>query len=486
MNIIQTLRVGITSLVLAFCALNASAHYNDGYSHNEEIRVSESNAYWMKRVPGFLRLSELSIPGTHDTMALSGGDAVKAQTMSLKTQLESGIRYLDIRVKNQFDSFLVYHGAFYQKANFDDVLTEVMNFLNNNPSETVLLKLKKEGSSFNSTLTFAEVYENYRDEYEAKGLVFYTGSNGNPSLDEMRGKVVLLDGFSGSGSDEVTEYGIKNNNTVNFEIESSWDLDSNWELHSHWRKKRNHLIEANNGDRNKIYLNTLNGANGSFPYFVASGHSSPGTSASRLATGAVVKKSETSDDYPDFPKVDCALGLCTVAFEGVNVLVTSYIKNNNLTHVGIVVADFPGAGLINAVINRNYRLKMSLKNKALNKFVRVFDNNDIRASGSNSYNGSTYTAKLEMNILHNGVVTLKSDGKWIGVSPDGSVTSMWSSSLPLLPNFLFSLVENDDGTISLKSGTSNKYIVANSATDKYLKATQSYIDNGSKFSVKMR
>ena len=487
MNIIHTLRVGITSLVLAFFVVNASAHYDSGYSHNADIDANASAASWMSIVPGVLRLSELSIPGTHDTMARYGGDSAQCQSMSLSKQLNSGIRYIDIRVKNRTNQFQVYHGSTYQHASFDDVLTDILNFLSTNNTETVLLKLKKEGASYNSTLSFTERFEAYVEEYEALGLEFYKGTDGNPRLEDMRNKVVILDGFSGSGSDEVTEYGIKNNNTVNFDVESSWDLDDNWGLHDHWRKKRDHLDEANTGSRNKIYLTTLNGANGSFPYFVASGHSSNGTSASRLATGRATSPWDNNNDvYPDFPRVDCWEGFCTIAFEGVNTLVKDYINNQGLSHAGIVVADFPGKGLINAIINRNFRLNMSLKNKVLNKFVRVFDNNDIRASGSNSYNGSTYTAKLEMKILHNGVITLKSNGNWIGVSPDGSVTSMWSASLPLLPNFLFSVVENDDGTISLKSATNNKYIVANSATDKYLKATQSYIDNGSKFSIKMR
>src|SRR5438874_2499396 len=71
------------------------AHPSPGYSHDSSIGYNNSD--WMGALPDQLRLSELSIPGTHDSMSFHGGDAVQTQSMPLSTQLESGIRVLDIR-----------------------------------------------------------------------------------------------------------------------------------------------------------------------------------------------------------------------------------------------------------------------------------------------------------------------------------------------------------------------------------------------------
>ena len=59
--------------------------------------------------PGSLRLSDMSLPGTHDTMTFTLGDIdpvdviSKTQTMTLTRQLESGIRAFDIRARHKND-----------------------------------------------------------------------------------------------------------------------------------------------------------------------------------------------------------------------------------------------------------------------------------------------------------------------------------------------------------------------------------------------
>lgn len=52
------------------------------------------------------------------------------------------------------------------------------------------------------------------------------------------------------------------------------------------------------------------GSVGSFPYFVASGKSSP--NGNRLATGLTTPG--FSNRYTDFPRVACFIGICTIAF----------------------------------------------------------------------------------------------------------------------------------------------------------------------------
>lgn len=116
---------------------------------------------------------------------------------------------------------------------------------------------------------------------------------------------------------------------------------------------KTHLDDANGrSNSNNVYLNYLSASTGSFPYFVASGHSSPGTSAPRLSTGLTTLVA-SDDKYPDFPRTTCLGSLCTISFEGTNELTVNYLEQGNITYAGMVVADFPGPDLIKSVIALN-------------------------------------------------------------------------------------------------------------------------------------
>ncbi|MCJ8270340.1 MAG: hypothetical protein MJK04_13175, partial [Psychrosphaera sp.] len=102
-------------------------------------------------------------------------------------------------------------------------------------------------------------------------------------------------------------------------------------------------------------MNYLSASTGEFPYFYASGHSNPATGAPRLATGMTTPIFD--DSWPDYPRVSCvwlAVEVCTIAYEGNNILTADFIEDNNgITYVGIIMADFPGERLIKRVTNLN-------------------------------------------------------------------------------------------------------------------------------------
>ena len=68
----------------------------------------------------------------------------RCQTMSLLDQLEAGVRFLDIRCRHFHRSFLIHHDRVYQGTTFDQVLDVALQFLTDNPTETILMRLKKE------------------------------------------------------------------------------------------------------------------------------------------------------------------------------------------------------------------------------------------------------------------------------------------------------------------------------------------------------
>ena len=121
-------------------------------------------------------------------------------------------------------------------------------------------------------------------------------------------------------------------------------------------KVKEHLSNANNSDpsNRRTFVNYLSAGTGSFPYFVASGQSSPQTNAPRLLTGLTTPG--WKDKWPDFPRVGCFLGICSIAFEGTNILSAERIgKGKDYSrYVGMILSDFPGKDLIDNVININF------------------------------------------------------------------------------------------------------------------------------------
>ncbi len=262
----------LTLVLFASIPGTSQAHESPGYSHDSKAKTS--NPRWMTALKDGTRLSELSIPGTHDTMSFYGGDAVQTQTMSLPNQLESGVRVLDIRCRHIADVFAIHHGAFFQKVFFGDVLNMSIDFLKKNPDESVLMRVKQEYTPDNNTRTFAETFHDYWERYRSH---IWDATSDNPTLGDIRGKVVILQNFSAG-----RKYGVDYDS---FSIQDQYHLGTNWDLYDKWLDVKKHLEKANGAIDSIKYMNYLSGSGGSFPYFVASGHSSPGTSAPRLATG---------------------------------------------------------------------------------------------------------------------------------------------------------------------------------------------------------
>ncbi|MES1052168.1 phosphatidylinositol-specific phospholipase C domain-containing protein [Bacillus thuringiensis] len=338
-------------------------HFHYAYVHDEYIGYVNPN--WMAQLSDYNRFSQLSIPGTHDTMAFYGGDISQCQTMSLTTQLNAGIRYLDIRCRHMDNIFYIYHGIIYQKARFEDVCDDVSAFLRTNPSETIFMRIKEESTPSNNTRSFADTFADYKSRYSN---LFWNYNDYDPRLGEIRGKVVVLQDFS---SDD--RFGIP---YWYLEIQDNYHLDSNWDLYDKWLDVKEYLYEADlsfKKGNNPTFLNYLSGSGGSFPYFVASGHSSPGTSAPRLSTGLTTPA--FADWYPDFPRINCAGNVCTIAFEGTNILTSDWIEKSDFHYVGIIAADFPGGGLIDNIIHCNRGI--GIQNNGVYQIVTALNNSSV-------------------------------------------------------------------------------------------------------------
>lgn len=148
---------------------------------------------WMKYADDELYISQLSIPGTHDsgTKECSMG---QCQGKTIEWQLEHGVRFLDMRlvIGESVDDLRVYHGSFSAKLDFGDVMETVKTFLEENPSECIIMSIKNEnGERQQNGKNFDEyLEEKYIENSDWKDL-FYTKAS-IPKLSDVRGKVVLV------------------------------------------------------------------------------------------------------------------------------------------------------------------------------------------------------------------------------------------------------------------------------------------------------
>lgn len=326
------------------------AHWDSAYFRNSNDGFSQ-RLDWMSSIRDDVRISELALPGTHDSAAFGEFvENVVTQCLNFDQQLEFGIRVFDIRVRHINNSFTLHHGFVYLESSIEDFLESVDKFLLDNPSETVLFRLKQEysGSNDNNSQNLRVTLNDKLSTYKLS--TYLKTTENNIKLGKARGKFIIL-----SDHDIFNHHGLL---YPTFNIQDNFELRNNFDLYSKWKSVKSHLMNASTGSANTFYVNYLSGSIGSLPYFIASGHSFSGTSASRLLTGKTTP--DWTDSYPDFPRVNCFIGNCMIAFEGTNILTRDFIQNINgqpsARSVGIIMADFPGDSLIQTVIENNCHL----------------------------------------------------------------------------------------------------------------------------------
>ena len=308
--------------------------------------TTESHPDWMAALPGQTGLGALSIPGTHDTLAIHGGLAPWAyeaqedhgdSAATLDAQLDAGIRAVDIRVRvvNNGTAFAIHHTDVYQNANFDDVLTHASSFLAAHPGETILMHLHGEcdadtteggdGSSSIghcaddpaniTTVQRIAVFQSYLARYP--GLFYAPTVTGDstadlPTLGQVRGHIVLTD-FTGPVGEIYAGYGLTQLTTGNWSqyVENDW---TQCDLATKWSEARTNIANAGNDSSGALHT-TYTSANctpfGAGPADMAGGYGG-GT--------------------------------------GENQRAMDYLNGTTLSHAGVLMTDFPGHSLIDAIL----------------------------------------------------------------------------------------------------------------------------------------
>lgn len=186
---------------------NPAHDYTAIYQTNSSflaITESPTPQHWMKELKNETPLSALSIPGTHNSPTCNKAlPSVRCQAVTPVEQLKNGVRFFDIRVQPdnpedpKDDGLNLVHGVFpislTGPKKFRPLVNEVHEFLRENPSETVIMSLKREGPG---NATDRQLSVILKDHYTAGDLSKWYTEPRVPKLGEVRGKIVLMRRFA--------------------------------------------------------------------------------------------------------------------------------------------------------------------------------------------------------------------------------------------------------------------------------------------------
>ncbi|MCK4569394.1 MAG: phosphatidylinositol-specific phospholipase C [Bacteroidales bacterium] len=177
----------------------------------------------MAHVDDGISLNQITIPGTHD----SGSDKhsskvgwpewhyVICHDFGIPNQLKLGVRWFDIRLAYDGGDLTLHHAKYDLHKNFKDVLNWSVDFLNEHPSEVVILMIKQEHSSASNHDFGGAVYNKMKD----RGLHHFFLEDRVPTLGEARGKIYIVRRFQKpSGADFGIYTSWPDNTTGHYQI----------------------------------------------------------------------------------------------------------------------------------------------------------------------------------------------------------------------------------------------------------------------------
>lgn len=191
----------LTAIVPVACDLDVNL--------SEDGNTYEGSASWMASLADETLITQLTVPGTHDTCALNDflnlSGTAAAQDLSLADQLDAGVRAIDIRIHKSGSSYLIHHGPAYQGMSYGDVLDVCYEFLAANPGETIFMLILAENGSTDEDILPAVVSG---VEANPDRWVPTPYSVSTIRLGDVRGKIVLIKRFNGTVAVNGTEYGL--------------------------------------------------------------------------------------------------------------------------------------------------------------------------------------------------------------------------------------------------------------------------------------
>jgi hypothetical protein len=347
---------------------------DDSGAYSTARSTSEDHSDWLAQVNSSTPIWQLSIPGTHDAYTgqasnLPWGDTT--QTLPVSEQLKMGIRALDMRLKNcvmdkgagcpgDGTDFWVEHGGNGLGITLSGMLTQLQTFLAAHPNEFFIVRVKVEGTG--DPTTFAARWNQILDEYS--GILWSgtqdEGTFANPTLDQVRGKIVLLQEVSPDQGVTlpVNNYGMTMG-TPGLVIEDHFSYPDISGVFQKWGYILSNWTAA------VAYAKTGGTSNGYITNISASSTGLGSAPADFAGAESFLLSNDYSAEWPDAHSAQCNAGTFSCAYyTGTNIVMYDALSQQNnagRNHpwlstqdgMGLIFINFPGQPLVNAILANN-------------------------------------------------------------------------------------------------------------------------------------
>ena len=155
---------------------------------------------WMERLDDNAYLSQVSIPGTHDTATgegwtgflgeLAGPSMGVTQDLSIAQQLNCGVRAFDLRPCVNEDELVINHGVLQTKAKFPETLKQLCQFVTDHPTEFVVVVMRHESDGDDNSSLWNNMMNSCLNSDDVRP--FLADYKRDITVGELRGKVLIL------------------------------------------------------------------------------------------------------------------------------------------------------------------------------------------------------------------------------------------------------------------------------------------------------
>ncbi|MBQ8581989.1 MAG: hypothetical protein IJ478_07910 [Alistipes sp.] len=167
---------------------------------------------WITPLDGDIYVSQMSIPGSHDAatgeeMATIVGDIfASTQEQTLQTQWDLGVRAFDLRpaiydaIFGSTNELWLYHGMTRVSVSWATAMNTLQANLTKNPGEFAIVLFRHEDEGTLGKNTNSDDFNTYMTNYINANSSWIVDWKPDLTIDECRGKIILISRFSGSWS----------------------------------------------------------------------------------------------------------------------------------------------------------------------------------------------------------------------------------------------------------------------------------------------
>ncbi|WP_117274952.1 PI-PLC domain-containing protein [Mycoplasmopsis edwardii] len=298
------------------------------YYNNNNYNINDYDfSTWMSEINDNKSFFDLSIPGSHDSGMWDGSGIAwafgsrhaRTQSLNIPNQLKAGIRAFDIRLDSEM---WLRHGDTYSTLRFWDWMNQIVDFLKAHPREFVVARIKDEGFNVHDrglAKHASELYEHQLNLHSSH--IFNHWGRYKDDLDwrvkNLRGKLIIINNWHHKVN-EMRRGGALYDDIIT----RTYSLQDQYQQRNTKTKARlvhEHMERSNS---------------------------------------APIRDKQLFVNFTSISSAG-ALGSDPSGFAGdMNWRVNDNVKNRpDLTKLGIVFMDFPGASLIQTIFKTNYYLK---------------------------------------------------------------------------------------------------------------------------------